>query len=85
MRTAPLSGYVATMATGIVLFVIGAILAFAVDVHSSWLRVPVVGVILMLGGIAFVVRSQLRRREVTTVEADEPGAEETTVVERRVE
>lgn len=75
------------MAPGIVLFIIGAIFAFAVRAESSWLDVRAFGLILMLGGAAFVWRAQVRRREVVTRESDAPSdaAEETTVVERRVE
>lgn len=74
------------MAPGIILFIIGAIFAFAVRAESSWLDVRALGLILMLGGAAFVWRAQVRRRVVVTRESDTPaGAEETTVVERRVE
>lgn len=77
-------GYRPRMAPGIVLLVIGAIFAFAITAESSWVDIRVLGLVLMLGGVGFIVRSQLRRREVT-VEEDRPGGEETTVVERRVE
>ncbi len=74
------------MAPGIVLLIVGAIFAFALKAESSWIDTRVLGVILMLGGLAFIARSQVRRREVTTRETDLPGdEEETTVVERRVE
>lgn len=74
------------MAPGIVLFIIGATFAFAVRAESSWLDVRALGLILMLGGAAFVWRAQVRRREVVTRESDSPSdTEETTVVERRVE
>ncbi|UMG93398.1 hypothetical protein [Nocardioides sp. TF02-7] len=78
------------MAAGIVLVIVGAIFAFAVKAESSWLDTRVLGLILMLGGLAFVARSLVRRREVTTREAGAgagagSGVEETTVVERKVE
>ena len=52
------------MVPGIILLIIGAIFAFALRAESSWLDVRVLGVILMLGGIAFVVRSRVKRRDV---------------------
>lgn len=80
------SGYCARMAPGIVLLIIGAIFTFALKAESSWIDVRVLGVILMLGGIGFIVRAQVRRRTVTTHETEPSGEEEeTTVVERRVE
>ena len=45
-----------TMGTGIVLFVIGAILTFAINVDVEWANLDVSGYILMAAGaIAFVV------------------------------
>ena len=45
-----------TMGTGIVLFVIGAILTFAINVDVEWANLDVIGYILMAAGaIAFVV------------------------------
>ena len=77
------------MAAGIVLVIIGAIFAFALKAESSWLDTRVLGLILMLGGAAFVVRARVKRREVVARETEDPdgvmGTEETTVVERRVE
>lgn len=77
------------MAPGIVLIIVGAIFTFALKAESSWLDVRVLGVILMLGGLAFVARSRLKRREVITRETEDADGttqtEETQVVERRVE
>jgi uncharacterized membrane protein HdeD (DUF308 family) len=77
------------MAAGIVLLIIGAIFTFALKAESSWLDVRVLGLILMLGGVAFIVRSKVRRREVVTRESDSVDGstevDQTTVVERRVE
>lgn len=77
------------MAPGIVLIIVGAIFTFALKAESSWLDVRVLGVILMIGGLAFVARSRLKRREVITRETgDADGTtqtEERQVVERRVE
>ncbi|KAA1426007.1 hypothetical protein [Nocardioides antri] len=73
------------MAPGIVLLIIGAIFTFALKAESSWLNVRVLGLILMLGGVAFIARSRMKRREVVTRETDGAEVEETQVVERRVE
>jgi uncharacterized membrane protein HdeD (DUF308 family) len=73
------------MAAGIVLIVIGAIFTFALRAESSWLDVRVLGLILMLGGVGFIARSRLKRREVVTTEDTHGAEEQTRVVERRVE
>lgn len=74
------------MAPGIVLIIIGAIFTFALKADSDWLDTRVLGVILMLGGLGFVWRSRVRKREVVTRETDLPGAtEERTVVERTID
>ena len=45
-----------TLGTGIVLFVIGAILVFALDIRLDWIDLDMVGYILMgAGAIAFVI------------------------------
>ncbi|MFD5224398.1 DUF6458 family protein [Microbacterium sp. NPDC058342] len=45
-----------TIGTGIVLFVIGAILAFAINVDVEWANLDMIGYILMgAGAVAFVV------------------------------
>ena len=77
------------MAPGIVLIIIGAIFTFALKAESSWIDTRVLGLILMLGGAGFIWRSRAKRREVVTRETETEGgmlqAEETRVVERRVE
>ena len=75
------------MAPGIVLIIIGAIFTFALKAESDWLNTRVLGLILMLGGAAFIWRSRARRREVVTHETNGPGGstEDRTVVEREVE
>ncbi len=77
------------MAPGIVLIIIGAVFTFAIKAESSWLDVRVLGLILMLGGIGFIVRSRTKRREVVLQETESgtagTGTEQTRVVERRVE
>jgi uncharacterized membrane protein HdeD (DUF308 family) len=83
MGTAP------RMAAGIVLIIIGAVFAFALKAESSWLDTRALGLILILGGAAFIWRSRVRKREVVTRETESAdGAtetEQTAVVERRVE
>jgi uncharacterized membrane protein HdeD (DUF308 family) len=77
------------MAAGIVLIIIGAVFAFALKAESSWLDTRALGLILMLGGAAFIWRSQVRKRQVVTRETEsangEVQTETTDVVERRVE
>jgi hypothetical protein len=82
------------MAPGIILIIVGGIFAFAVRAESSWLDVQTVGLILILGGAAFIARSRMRRTVVVTRETEDLSApeqagrtetEQTTVVERTVE
>ncbi len=76
-----------TMGTGVVLFVIGAILAFAVNVTTDFISLSMAGFILMVAGVVvFVIGLALTlrgRRTVTTsrTAADPANAE---VVDRRV-
>ncbi|WP_309127410.1 DUF6458 family protein [Microbacterium sp.] len=45
-----------TIGTGIVLFVIGAILAFAINVEVEWANLDMIGYILMVAGaVAFLI------------------------------
>lgn len=44
-----------SLGTGIVLFVIGAILAFAVHVQVAWVNLTVVGYILMVAGAVGII------------------------------
>jgi hypothetical protein len=60
-----------SLGTGIVLFVIGAILAFAVHVTVSWVDLQVVGYILMVAGavgiiLGIVLIATRRNRTVAT-------------------
>jgi protein-S-isoprenylcysteine O-methyltransferase Ste14 len=63
-----------TMGTGVVLFVIGAILAFAVNVETSFISLSTAGYILMIAGaVVFVIGLALAvrgRRTVTTARTD---------------
>jgi Domain of unknown function (DUF6458) len=62
-----------SLGTGIVLFVIGAILAFALHVEVSWINVVLVGYILMAAGLIMVILGIVlisrRRSSVTTARA----------------
>lgn len=66
-----------TMGTGVVLFVIGAILAFAVHVQTSVVSLNTAGIILMVAGaVVFVIGLALTirgRRSVTTTSTAAPG------------
>ena len=66
-----------SMGAGVVLFVIGAILAFAVNVQTDVISLSTVGFILMAGGVvvfviglAFAIRG---RRSVTTTSTNADG------------
>lgn len=75
-----------TMGTGVVLFVIGAILAFAVHVQTAFISLTTAGYILMIAGVVvFVIGLALAlrgRRSVTTTTAG--GSAEPLVAERTV-
>lgn len=67
-----------TIGTGIVLFVIGAILAFALNVQVDWVNLDLVGYILMAAGaitaiigIILLVSRRSRTRGTTTVVEDD--------------
>lgn len=66
-----------SLGTGIVLFVIGAILAFALNVQVSWIDLHLVGYILMIAGavgiiLGIVLMSRRRRTVATTRTAVDP-------------
>ena len=70
-----------SIGTGIVLFVIGAILAFAVNVQVEWANLQMIGYILMAAGlVVFIIGLVLlmRRRRTDTVSrtAVDPAANE---------
>ncbi|NEN05124.1 hypothetical protein G3T36_04495 [Diaminobutyricibacter tongyongensis] len=62
-----------SLGTGIVLFVIGAILAFALKVQVGWINIELVGYILMAAGVIMVILGIIflarRRSSVTTARA----------------
>jgi hypothetical protein len=74
-----------TMGTGVVLFVIGAILAFAVNVQTEFISLSTAGYILMVAGlVVFVIGLALAirgRRSVTTTTA--AGADQPVGVSSR--
>ena len=59
-----------SIGAGIVLFVIGAVLAFAVNVEVEWANLDLIGYILMgAGALVFVLGlvMTVRRRQIETV------------------
>ncbi|GAB4002747.1 hypothetical protein [Nocardioides ultimimeridianus] len=83
------------MSAGIVLIIVGAVFAFALRSDGTWVDTRALGAILMLGGLAFVARALVGRREVVVHEEhtesdgpdglEEDGRERRVVVEKRVE
>jgi membrane-bound ClpP family serine protease len=70
-----------SLGTGIVLFVIGAILAFALNVQVDWIDLHLVGYILMIAGavgiiLGIVLMSRRRRSVATTRTAVDPATGE---------
>lgn len=70
-----------SIGTGVVLFVIGAILAFAVNVDVEWADLDMIGYILMgAGAVLFVVGlillAKRRRTDVVTRTETDPVAGE---------
>lgn len=66
---------------GVVLFVIGAILAFAVNVEVEWVNLDMIGYILMGAGalvflIGIVLLARRRQSETVTRTAVDPNAGE---------
>ncbi|ERK69575.1 MULTISPECIES: DUF6458 family protein [Leifsonia] len=66
-----------SLGTGIVLLVIGAILAFALNVQVDWIDLHLVGYILMIAGavgiiLGIVLLSRRRRSVATTRTAVDP-------------
>ncbi|WP_426625510.1 DUF6458 family protein [Leifsonia sp. McL0607] len=66
-----------SLGTGIVLFVIGAILAFALNVQVSWIDLHLVGYILMIAGavgivLGIILLARRRRTVATTHTAVDP-------------
>ena len=76
-----------SIGTGIVLFVIGAVLVFALNLEVTWINTDMVGYLLMGAGfIVFLVGIILmtrRRQSVTTVQSGVDPATGASVQERR--
>lgn len=73
-----------SLGTGIVLFVIGAILAFALNIQVSWVDLHLVGYILMVAGVVGIILGVvllMRRRQTvdTTRSAVNPASGERVV------
>lgn len=66
--------------TGIFLFVVGAILAFAVNVSVSWINLDLVGYLLMGAGVVVFLISIIlvarKRSSVSTTRAVDSGGNE---------
>jgi len=70
-----------SIGTGIVLFVIGAILAFAVNVEVEWINLDLVGYILMGAGVlvllfGIVLLARRRQTETVTRSSIDPATQE---------
>lgn len=70
-----------SIGTGVVLFVIGAILAFALNVDVEWADLDLIGYILMGAGVVvflvgIVLLARRRRTDVVTRTAVDPAAGE---------
>ncbi|MGZ8805242.1 MAG: DUF6458 family protein [Microbacterium sp.] len=70
-----------SIGAGVVLFVIGAILAFAVNVQLDWINLDLIGYILMGAGvlvfiIGLVLLMRRRSSETVTRTAVDPAANE---------
>lgn len=66
-----------SIGTGIVLFVIGAILAFAVNVEVEWVNLDLIGYILMGAGVlvfllGIILLARRRRSETVTRSSVDP-------------
>ncbi|WP_439593242.1 DUF6458 family protein [Microbacterium sp.] len=70
-----------SIGAGIVLFVIGAILAFAVNVQVEWVNLDLIGYILMGAGflvflLGIIMLARRRQTETVTRTAVDPAAGE---------
>jgi hypothetical protein len=76
-----------SIGTGIALLVIGAILAFAINVQVDWVNLDLIGYLLMgAGAVVFIIGMILmvrRRQSVTTVQSGVDPASGASVTERR--
>ncbi|MET0975487.1 MAG: DUF6458 family protein [Leifsonia sp.] len=78
-----------SLGTGIVLFVIGAILAFALNVQVDWIDLHLIGYILMVAGavgiILGIVLITRRRSSVSTTRSAVDPASGESVTQRTSE
>jgi membrane-bound ClpP family serine protease len=75
-----------SIGTGIVLFVIGAILTFAIHVQNAFINLALVGYILMGAGIVVFIIGlvfMLRKRQSVTTVQSGTDADGRAVTERR--
>lgn len=72
------------MTAGIVLLILGGVFAFAIRSDGTWIDTRALGAILMLGGLAFIARSLVGRREVVVQEEQTDDGAGPEVTERRV-
>lgn len=76
-----------SIGTGIVLFVIGAVLTFALNIQLDWINLDLVGALLMGAGvIVFIIGLVLmlrKRQTVTTVHSGVDPASGAATTERR--
>jgi hypothetical protein len=73
-----------SIGAGIVLFAIGAILAFALNVQVDWVNLDMIGYILMGAGVVIflvgiVLMMRRRRSDVVTHTAVDPAGDEQVV------
>ncbi|MCU1513890.1 MAG: hypothetical protein JWO10_980 [Microbacteriaceae bacterium] len=73
--------------TGIFLFVVGAVLAFALNVQVSWIDLHLVGYLLMGAGVVVAIISGIllarKRQSITTVHSGVDPASGEQVAQRR--
>ncbi|MGO2684431.1 MAG: DUF6458 family protein [Microbacterium sp.] len=68
-----------SIGSGIALFVIGAILAFAINIEVSWLNLDIMGYILMGAGVVvFIIGIVLLARRRRTTRRDTSAPDEPT-------
>jgi hypothetical protein len=68
-----------SIGTGVVLFVVGAILTFALNFETGWIDLDLVGYLLMGAGlIVFIVGLVLMTRRRTSVSSVRSGADPVT-------
>ena len=75
-----------SIGAGVLLFVIGAVLRFAVTIQLTWIDVPLVGDILMGAGVVIFILGLIftfrRRRSTSTRRTVARAADEDTLIRR---